>query len=230
VIPEYRSPQDEKPANSDRISVGVLAESELIRRGLDSVLRQLPQVIAIKHFADQADAQFMSAAMVDVAIVTVAGRNWLPDLGEPGRISIPKVLLIIRDPDQLPRELVASAPVDGLLLQDDFCEKELADALRQLMAGHTPMPAEIAKKLLAGTADAPANAVTRPAILTHRERETLALLVDGLSNKQIARSLGVSSHGAKRLVGSVLMKLGAPNRTAAAVNAIKAGLVDAPLI
>jgi len=144
-------------------------------------------------------------------------------------MSRPKILLIIRDPDQLTRELLASAPVDGLLLQDELSEDVLLNSLHQLMAGHSPMPVEIAHKLLACATVSPVNSMIRPAVLTHRERETLSLLVDGMSNKQIARSLGVSPHGAKRLVGSVLMKLGAPNRTAAAVNAIKAGLIEAPL-
>ncbi|MDO0930293.1 LuxR C-terminal-related transcriptional regulator [Streptomyces sp. DG2A-72] len=63
--------------------------------------------------------------------------------------------------------------------------------------------------------------------LTSRETETLELLADGLSNKQIARALRISTHGAKRLVGAVLLKLGAPNRTAAVAIAMHAGLVGA---
>jgi two-component system nitrate/nitrite response regulator NarL len=212
-----------------QISVGVLAENELIRRGLDSVLRQIPQVTSIRQFENKADAELIPSTTIDVVIVTPAGRSWLPSFDEQFSTSRPKVLLIIKDPDQLTRELLDSAPVDGLLLQDELSEDVLVHSLHQLMAGHTPMPAEIAHKLLSSAAVSPVNSMIRPAVLTHRERETLSLLVDGMSNKQIARSLGVSPHGAKRLVGSVLMKLGAPNRTAAAVNAIKAGLIEAPL-
>ncbi|WP_381804006.1 response regulator transcription factor [Streptomyces niveus] len=61
--------------------------------------------------------------------------------------------------------------------------------------------------------------------LTSREHEALGLLGQGLSNKQIARSLGISPHGAKRLVGSILLKLGSPNRTAAVVTAMRTGLI-----
>lgn len=68
----------------------------------------------------------------------------------------------------------------------------------------------------------------RPLKLTAREQETLALLAEGLSNKQIARRLAISDHGAKRLVTSVLLKLGAPNRTTAVVTAIKAGMISYP--
>lgn len=226
---ENRAWESMSSVQVDRISVGILAESELLRRGLESVLRQVPQVAAVKHFGSKADAEGMSDDMIDVVIATGTGRNWLPQLDEQCEISPPKILLMIRDPDRLSQELLASAPVDGLLLQDELSERVLANALHQLMAGHAPMPTEIAQKLLTSATDRPVNTVIRPAVLTHRERETLALLVDGMSNKQIARILGISAHGAKRLVGSVLMKLGAPNRTTAAVNAIKAGLIDAPL-
>ena len=68
----------------------------------------------------------------------------------------------------------------------------------------------------------------RSVALTSRESQALALLAKGMSNKEIARTLGVSLHGAKRLVGSILIKLGAQNRTAAVVNAIAAGIIDSP--
>jgi two-component system nitrate/nitrite response regulator NarL len=66
----------------------------------------------------------------------------------------------------------------------------------------------------------------RPVSLTARENETLALLAEGLSNKQIARRLRISEHGVKRLVGSLLLKLGSPNRTTAVVTAMKFGIID----
>lgn len=62
--------------------------------------------------------------------------------------------------------------------------------------------------------------------LTGREDEVVRLLAQGLSNKQIARRLGISSHGVKRIVASLLLKLGAPNRTAAVVTALQTGLIS----
>jgi DNA-binding NarL/FixJ family response regulator len=53
--------------------------------------------------------------------------------------------------------------------------------------------------------------------LSPRAREVLALLPDGLANKELARLLGVSESRVKELVAEVLRTLGAPNRTAAAV-------------
>lgn len=60
---------------------------------------------------------------------------------------------------------------------------------------------------------------------TPREREVLALLARGLSNRTIADALGISSHTAKFHVNSILQKLGVERRTEAVVRAARLGLV-----
>ncbi|MGI5287809.1 response regulator transcription factor [Nonomuraea polychroma] len=61
-------------------------------------------------------------------------------------------------------------------------------------------------------------------VLTPRERQVLELLVEGMSNKQIA--LRISQHGVKRLVSNVLAKLNCPNRTMAVRTAITDGILS----
>lgn len=61
--------------------------------------------------------------------------------------------------------------------------------------------------------------------LTPREREVIALVVDGLSNKSIAARLGISDQTVKAHVASICGKLGAANRTDAVRRAIRNGLV-----
>lgn len=65
-----------------------------------------------------------------------------------------------------------------------------------------------------------------PPHLTPREREVAGLLVDGASNKIIARRLGISVHTAKFHVAAVLEKLGARNRADAVAIAMREGLVS----
>jgi DNA-binding NarL/FixJ family response regulator len=60
--------------------------------------------------------------------------------------------------------------------------------------------------------------------LTPREREVLALLAEGLTNRGIAEQLVVSEHTVHRHVNSILRKLDLPSRTAAAALAVRAGL------
>jgi DNA-binding NarL/FixJ family response regulator len=62
--------------------------------------------------------------------------------------------------------------------------------------------------------------------LTARERDVLALLALGLSNKSIARRLQVSIHTIKFHVNSILSKLDADSRTAAVTTAVRRGLVS----
>ena len=61
--------------------------------------------------------------------------------------------------------------------------------------------------------------------LTPREQEVLALMAEGLANKEIAANLGISTHTAKFHVESVLRKLGAVNRAEAVHTGIRRGLI-----
>jgi len=62
--------------------------------------------------------------------------------------------------------------------------------------------------------------------LTPRERQVMALLALGLSNKAIADRLGISDQTAKFHVASIIGKLGAVNRTDAVRRAARRGLID----
>jgi DNA-binding CsgD family transcriptional regulator len=62
--------------------------------------------------------------------------------------------------------------------------------------------------------------------LTERERTVLALLVEGASNKEIARALNISAHTAKFHVRSLLDKLDAVSRTGAVVHAARLGVIS----
>jgi DNA-binding CsgD family transcriptional regulator len=61
--------------------------------------------------------------------------------------------------------------------------------------------------------------------LTRRERDVLALLARGFSNKRIGERLGISEHTAKFHVGSVLAKLGAATRAEAVALGVRRGYV-----
>ena len=61
--------------------------------------------------------------------------------------------------------------------------------------------------------------------LTHREYEVLKLVVDGLSNNEIAKQLTISEHTAKAHVCNIIQKLVVDDRTQVAVKALKEGLV-----
>src|SRR5690606_3096822 len=62
--------------------------------------------------------------------------------------------------------------------------------------------------------------------LTPRERDVLALLADGLSNRSIAQKLGISAHTVKFHVDALLDKLSARSRTQVVVKAVRQGLLE----
>jgi DNA-binding NarL/FixJ family response regulator len=63
--------------------------------------------------------------------------------------------------------------------------------------------------------------------LTRREQEVVRLVARGLSNKEIAATLGLSEHTVHRHVGNILTKLNLPSRSAAVAHAAKLGLLKA---
>jgi two-component system, NarL family, nitrate/nitrite response regulator NarL len=103
----------------------------------------------------------------------------------------------------------------GFLTLGDLSGPALHDAITRITVGDLPMSAGLARDLLTLT--------PRPR-LTPREHEALLLMVEGLSNKQIARRLGISEHGAKRLVANILSKMDCPNRTLAVAKALREGV------
>jgi DNA-binding NarL/FixJ family response regulator len=134
------------------------------------------------------------------------------------------VLLLVRDVGGVDLGRVSSVSTVGILDADTLTVRSLLGALEQIAAGQVPIPARLAQRLLAsGGAASGAKPIPR---LTSREQEVLVLLVDGLSNKQIARRLAISDHGAKRLVGNILAKLDAPNRTLAVTRSLRDGLYE----
>lgn len=86
-----------------------------------------------------------------------------------------------------------------------------------------------ARAVLAATDDRPPaldrDHLVQRAALTAREREVLRLLVAGLSDKEIARALGITRRTASHYVEVIRGKLGAPSRAAAAALAVQAGLL-----
>lgn len=124
------------------------------------------------------------------------------------------------------REQVQSAIQAGAIgyLLKDISADELARAIRQAHAGKPTLAPEAADVLI----QAARNPETRLGDdLTEREREVLALMVDGLNNQQIAERLVVGLSTAKSHVSNVLSKLGVSTRTEAVSFALKNSILRA---
>jgi DNA-binding NarL/FixJ family response regulator len=129
------------------------------------------------------------------------------------------------------RAAAPDAPPD-LVVSDHPAAAEAAPVLR---LGAGPLPPDAPPELILSAAHLMAAGLRlepagpppdRPAPrLSPREREVLALMVDGAPNKAIARTLGISARTAKFHVAAVLAKLHARNRAEAVAVALREGLV-----
>jgi DNA-binding NarL/FixJ family response regulator len=136
-----------------------------------------------------------------------------------------KLLLLLDGYREEMLDTLAAIPSSGFLLQDELTTEALRTTIASLAHGDLPMPAPMARGLLTRVGSAPRREPAGAA-LTPRERDVLELLVEGLSNKQIARCLSISANGVKRLVSCVLAKLNCPNRTHAVAVALTLGILD----
>ncbi|OLE25433.1 MAG: hypothetical protein AUG44_16065 [Actinobacteria bacterium 13_1_20CM_3_71_11] len=201
--------------------------TEVSRRGLRAMLDGLDVVGETYDAGTPAD--MIAAAErgdYDVVITSCVGMpTSQQDLERVGACGVKVVALLSGvDPESL-NEAV-QLPADGYLLESDLTTHSLHDALTRLRRGEMPMPASLTRQLLSALRDKDTEEIHPSRLLTPREQQALALLAEGLSNKQIARRLSISEHGAKRHVGNVLAKLHCPNRTLAVALALRDHLLN----
>ena len=108
----------------------------------------------------------------------------------------------------------------GYLLKDTQAD-ELCRAIKAAAAGQVQLSPQAAMRLMREV-----RAPERPETLTKREISVLRLLAIGKANKEIATALGIGETTVKTHVSNILMKLGVPSRTQAALYAVRTGLVE----
>jgi NarL family two-component system response regulator LiaR len=121
------------------------------------------------------------------------------------------------------KELVQGALEAGAIgyLLKNVSAGQLADAIRAAHAGQPTLSPEATQALVQAATEAPAPGGD----LTPREREVLALMVEGQTNPQIAEKLVVSLSTVKFHVSGILSKLGVGSRTEAVALAVKQNLL-----
>jgi len=130
------------------------------------------------------------------------------------------IMLTSYTDDELIRESLQAGAM-GFLLKNSSIET-LANAIRSVHAGQPALAPEVTKALIR----IKTSPVKPGADLSLREQEVLALIVEGLSNEQIAERLVISPATARHHVSACIQKLGATNRAQASAMAVKLGLVS----
>ena len=219
---------------AEQIRIALADDQHLVRAGFKMVIDSQADLTVVleaehgQHLLDQLQAP--GAPQVDVVLM---------DVRMPVMDGIAATALIL---DQLPQAKVLvlttfdlddyvlsalRAGASGFLLKDATAE-ELTHAVRVVARGDGLLDPAVTKRLIADLAARPAAGPTREAeleTLTTRERETLGLIAQGLSNAEIAGKLFITEQTVKTHVSHVLAKLNLRDRAQAVVVAYETGLV-----
>jgi DNA-binding NarL/FixJ family response regulator len=195
------------------IRVLVVDDHPVVRRGITDLLGSVPDVEVVGTACDGAESVDLAGTLdpdvvlMDIEMPGVDGVEATHRIGTTAPRAAVVILTTFADRARITRALDAGAA--GYLLKDAE-PSELIDGIRAAAAGSTPM-SPLAASLAARSAD------PVPASLTPREREVLALVADGMANKQIARRLGIAEKTVKAHLTRVFAALGVSDRTQAAL-------------
>jgi DNA-binding NarL/FixJ family response regulator len=212
------------------VRVLLVDDQELVRTGLRGILRTrfgfevVGELPSGEGVVDAVAATSPDVVVMDVRMPRVDGVAATRRLREEA--GAPPVLVLTTFDDE---EILASAlraGAAGFLLKGVPAE-DLQRAVRTVAAGDCWLDPAVTGRVLSTYRDRPVPA--RPGAeverLTPREREVLALIGEGLSNTEIARSLTLGEGTIKTHVGHIFAKLGLGDRAAAVVFAFDHGLV-----
>jgi DNA-binding NarL/FixJ family response regulator len=229
-------PAGDPAGDEDPIRVVLSDDHPVVRQGLRSFLEARGFAV-VGEAGDGAEAVRVVEAtrpdvlLTDLVMPGVDGIEAIRRLRAAGRPLGILVLTSFSGADQVIPAIRAGA--DGYLLKDAG-PAALEDAIRAVQRGEpmlAPEAAAVVMARVAAGADEPAAAspaADHPdlARLTPREREVLAGLGRGLTNRQLADELFVAEKTIKTHVSNVLAKLRVPDRTQAALFAVRTGLAD----
>lgn len=216
------------------IRVFLVDDHGVVRRGMRAYLEMLDDIDVVGEAADG------ETALKEIATLAAQGGSpevVMMDLLMPGMDGITATTrLKERHPDvqvvaltsfaaQEKVQAAIRAGATGYVLKEADAD-EVAAAIRAASRGEVHLSPAAASQLAKALRSPPAGSSTES--LTDRERQVLALVAEGASNKAIGTVLSISERTARTHVSNILMKLGLASRTQAALWAIREGLATPP--
>ena len=211
-------------SNSNPIRVMIVDDHDMVRRGLATFLRVKAHLELVGEASNGQEAlQVCKQAQPDVILMDLV----MPEMdGTTATRAIrkcwPQVQIIALTSFQ-EKELVQEALQAGAIsyLLKNVSADGLAEAIRAAYTGRPTLAPEAAQALIQAASQEPGPGHD----LTPREHEVLALMVEGLTNPEIAERLTVSYSTARAHVSNILSKLGVSNRAEAIALALRLKLV-----
>lgn len=208
----------------------VLADDhEVTRTGFVALLAGHPQFKVVGQARDgQQAVELCKHLLPDIAILDIR----MPVLNGLGAArllqqQLPniKVVMFTMDDSVEHLEAAIAAGAVGYLLKD-ASRDEVIDALLRVAGGGEVLNSAVSARLLRRITDRNSGVIASKENLTPRECQVLELVANGMSNRSIGEKLGITTGTAKTHVERVIGKLGASDRTQAAVRGIALGLVN----
>ena len=204
-----------------RIRVLIVDDHYMVREGLKVFLSNTDDIDVVGEAADGAEAVELCPQLnPDVVLMDIL----MPEMDGAAatariRAACPAVQVIALTSfvEEALVEQALDAGAISYLLKDSRPESLIA-AIRDACVGRGTVDGSAMQAIIHRRHDRVGKDLTK------REREVLALLAEGLSNNEIAERLTLSAGTVRLHVSNVLSKLGAPNRTSAAIIAMKNGL------
>jgi DNA-binding NarL/FixJ family response regulator len=207
-------------ADPGHITVLIADDHPVVRQGLAVLLEVQDDIELVGEAADGPAAVRLTmqhapdVLLLDLKLPVLDGMGVLAELRALGTST--RVLILTSATGPTGPTLALQAGAAGFLYKD-VDPDALVRAIRSVHDGHTVL-APGAAGLVATRPGGDSRGI---GALTGREREVLALLADGRSNREISRMLTVSEKTVKTHVSAILAKLGVADRTQAALLAVR---------
>jgi DNA-binding NarL/FixJ family response regulator len=222
-------PPKEPAPDLEHLRVWLLEDHDAFRRNVLRLLGHTPDIQA-EHAFSSAEAllEQLSAdsappphvLLLDLGLPGMSGLDVIREVTQRLPDCRIIVLTVFEDEEKISQALTTGAC--GYLLKTAQPD-EIIDAIRQAADGGTPMSPRVARSLIDILAR-----LTQPAThvdLSPREREMLKCLVDGLTNKEIATRMDISTHTVDSYARTLFSKLKVRSRASAVARALKDRLV-----
>ena len=215
------------------VRVLVVDDQALFREALATLLGVRPEVTVVGEAADGAEALHRCAELEPDVVLMDLHMPVLDGIGATRRLRVEqpevRVLALTTFDDDEDVFAALRAGAVGYLLKDVTSER-LVEGVLAAARGESVLQPSVAAKVVARFAALPDDgAAPRPqplvVPLSDRELEVLRLLADGGSNREIASALFLAEGTVKNHVTNVLTKLGARDRTQAALRGRALGLI-----
>jgi DNA-binding NarL/FixJ family response regulator len=200
----------------------IVDDHEMVRLGLRTAIELEPDLTVVGEASNGAEALAKvdvldpQVILMDVRMEKMGGIEACREI--KSRYPTVSILMITSytDEDAVISSVLAGA--SGYLLKN-VSRAELLRSIRAVASGQSLLDTNLAKKAMERLSETPGSE------LTEREREVLALVARGYTNKQIADALYVSEKTARNHVSHILDKLGLSRRSEAAAYAVEHKLV-----